>query len=302
VTTGYRGQLFMLAFDHRASFQRLLGVRGQPTPAEAARLADAKHLILEGLKHAVGEGAPREPAGVLVDEESGAHVARAARAAGYVLAMPVERSGQDEFDFEYGADFGQHIEAFDPTFAKVLVRYNPEGDRAMNRRQAGRLKQLSEWLRARRRRLLFELLVPPERVQLQQVRSDARRFDAEVRPGLMLGALRELQEAGVEPDVWKVEGLERREDCEAIVAQARSGGRAEVACIVLGRGAEEAAVLGWLRQAGAVPGYIGFAVGRTVWEEPLRAYLAGALERTDAANAISDSYRRMVAAYTSASP
>jgi 5-dehydro-2-deoxygluconokinase len=301
VTTSYRGQLFLLAFDHRASFQRLLGVSGSPTPAEAARLTDAKHLILEGLEQAVREGAPREPAGVLVDEESGAHVARAARAAGYVLAMPVERSGQDEFDFEYGADFGQHIEAFDPTFAKVLVRYNPEGDGAMNGRQAARLKQLSEWLRARRRRLLFELLVPPERVQLEQVQGDARRFDAEIRPGLMLGALRELQEAGVEPDLWKVEGLERREDCEAIVAQARSGGRAEVSCIVLGRGAEEAEVLGWLRQAGAVSGYIGFAVGRTVWEEPLQAYLAGALERTDAANAISDSYRRMVAAYTSAS-
>jgi 5-dehydro-2-deoxygluconokinase len=300
VTTSYRGQLFLLAFDHRASFQRLLGVSGSPTPAEAARLTDAKHLILEGLEQAVREGAPREPAGVLVDEESGARVARAARAAGYVLAMPVERSGQDEFDFEYGDDFGRHIEAFDPTFAKVLVRYNPGGDRAMNRRQAGRLKQLSEWLRARRRRLLFELLVPPERVQLERVQGDARRFDTEIRPGLMLAALRELQEARVEPDVWKVEGLDRREDCAAIVAQARSGGRADVACIVLGRGAEEAAVLGWLRQAGAVTGYIGFAVGRTVWEAPLRAYLAGALGRADAANAISDTYRRMVAAYTSA--
>jgi myo-inositol catabolism protein IolC len=118
VTTSYRGQLFLLAFDHRASFQRLLGVSGSPTPAEAARLTDAKHLILEGLEQAVREGAPREPAGVLVDEESGGRVARAARAAGYVLAMPVERSGQDEFDFEYGDDFGRHIEAFDPTLRR----------------------------------------------------------------------------------------------------------------------------------------------------------------------------------------
>ena len=60
-----------------------------------------------------------------------------AKERGLILAMPVEKSGQNEFDFEYGDQFGEHIERFDPDFSKVLVRYNPDGDAEMNKRQIG---------------------------------------------------------------------------------------------------------------------------------------------------------------------
>ena len=79
-----------------------------------------------------------------------------------MLAMPVEKSGQNEFDFQYGDEFGAHIETFDPDFAKVLVRYNPDGDAEMNARQTERLKRLSDWLHEHDRKFLFELLVPAE--------------------------------------------------------------------------------------------------------------------------------------------
>ena len=58
----------------------------------------------------------------------------------------MEKSGQDEFDFDYGDNFAQHIEEFDPNLVKVLVRYNPEADAAMNKRQLQRLKKLSDYL------------------------------------------------------------------------------------------------------------------------------------------------------------
>lgn len=239
MTLGYEGDLYILAFDHRGSFQKgLFGISGQPGPKDRARIADAKAVIFEGFQRALDEGAPSGAAGMLVDEEYGADLARTARKEGLVLAMPVEKSGQEEFDFEYGEAFGDHIEEFDPTFAKVLVRYNPAGDREMNARQLVRLEELSAWLRDRERRLLFELLVPALPDQLEAVAGDRERYDSEVRPGLMLQAIRDCHERGVEPDVWKIEGLNRQEDCRAVADLVRSGGRDGVVCVVLGRGAD----------------------------------------------------------------
>lgn len=295
---GYEGPLHILAFDHRGSFRKgFFGVEGAPSPEDAARIADAKRVIFEGFIAALAGGVDRTAAGILVDEGSGEAIAREARAAGLILAMPAERSGQDEFDFEYGEDFGAHIAEFDPTFCKVLVRFNPEGDGAANARQAARLKELSDWLHHHDRRFLFELLVPAEPHQLETVGGDAARFDTELRPALMRVAIAELQASGVEPDVWKIEGLDRREDCEETVAQCRTAGRDRVACVVLGRGADDAAVDRWLRAAAGVPGYAGFAIGRSIWWDPLKAFVDGTSDRTAAAEAIGANYRRFIDVY-----
>jgi myo-inositol catabolism protein IolC len=298
MTLGYESSLYMLAFDHRASFSKnLLGVEGKPSREQLTRIADTKLVIYDAFELAVADGVDAGTAGLLVDEEFGSEVARRARDAGRTLAMPVEKSGQAEFDFEFGDEFGAHIESFDPTFAKVLVRYNPEGDADLNRRQARRLRRLSEWLHARDRKFLFELLVPAEAHQLVSVGSDAGRYDVELRPSLVVETMRELQEAGVEPDIWKIEGFEHRADCERAAAQARVGGRDEVVCIVLGRGANEQKVVHWLEQGAGVPGYVGFAVGRTLWWDELVRYVAGELERPDAVAEIAANYRRLVDAY-----
>jgi myo-inositol catabolism protein IolC len=298
---GYDKSLYILAFDHRGSFQKkFFGISGQPSPEEADRISDAKSVIAEGFFQAIDEGAPKDYGGLLVDEQFGADIARRAKKEGYNFAMPVEKSGQDEFDFDYGDDFGAHIEEFDPTFSKVLVRYNREGDRGMNERQAGRLRRLSDWLHQRDRKFLFELLVPAEPAQLETVGGDEDRYDKELRPELMLESIRELQDAGIEPDIWKIEGIDTREDCERVAKQVRSGGRDGVACVVLGRGADEAAVVHWLQQGAGVPGYIGFAIGRTIWWDALKAYVDGNASREEASSKISANYRRMIDAYNRA--
>jgi myo-inositol catabolism protein IolC len=298
---GYDKPLYILAFDHRGSFQKkLFGIVGQPKPEETMRIAEAKAVIGDGFFDAVAREASKEYAGLLVDEQFGAEIARRAKREGHVFAMPVEKSGQDEFDFEYGEAFGEHIEAFDPPFSKVLVRFNPEGDPEMNRRQSERLKLLSDWLHQRGRKFLFELLVAAEPEQLAKVGGDVDRFDRELRPGLMVEAIGELQGWDIEPDVWKIEGLDREVDCRRVSHQARSGGRDRVACVVLGRGANEEAVLRWLRTGAAVEGYIGFAVGRTLWWDVLRGWLDGTVDRGEASRRIADNYLRMIEAYASA--
>ena len=290
--------IYLLAFDHRGSFQKkLLGIVGEPTPTDVARIREAKGIIFAGFRKALDAGLPLEGAGILVDEQFGGDIAREALALGAQLAMPVEKSGQDEFDFEYGEAFGDHIAAFDPTHAKVLVRYNSEGDAEMNRRQADRLARLGDWLHANGRKLLFELLVPAEPHQLAQVEGDADRYDRELRPDLMIEAIRECQKADVEPDIWKIEGLDAREDCVRLAEAARAGGRDFVECVVLGRGGDESKVVHWLQTGAGVPGFVGFAVGRTIWWDPLEGWLAGE-SADDAARVIAANYRHLVDAYT----
>jgi len=300
---GYSGDLYILAFDHRGSFQKkMFGIEGDPTAEQTETITDAKRVIFEGFLTALGEGAPRDAGGLLVDEQFGADVAKEAHKEGLLLAMPVEKSGQDEFDFDHGDDFGAHIEEFDPAFSKVLVRYNPEGGREMadmNRRQSERLKRLSDWLHHNDRKFLFELLVPATEDQMQTAGGDSDRYDQELRPKLMLAAIRELLAQGIEPDIWKIEGLDKREDCEAISELVRSDGRSGVVCVVLGRGADDAAVDHWLRQGAGVPGYVGFAIGRTIWWDALKGYLSGDLSREDAAAQVSTNYRRFIATYQS---
>jgi len=288
---GYTKPLYLLAFDHRGSFERDLFGASHPIPDKVrAGVTDAKEVIYEGFVEATGRGVPRDAAGILVDEQYGTTVARKARSAGHVLAMPVEKSGQAEFDFEYGDEFGRHIDEFDPTFAKVLVRYNPDGDWELNLRQTQRLALLSDWLHGQDRRFLFELLVPATPQQLKRVDGDQRRYDGEIRPDLVVRTIRALQDGGVEPDIWKIEGLDAAEACTQIVAAARRGGRDQVCCIVLGRGADEPQVIKWLRIAASVPGFDGFAVGRTLWEQPLRDMIAGTIGRSKAVDQIAARY------------
>ena len=295
-TIGFDKPLYILPFDHRGSFEtKMFGWHGDLTPAQTAEIAAAKQVIFDGFKAAVEAGVPKQNAGILVDEQFGASILRDAAAQGFTIACPAEKSGQEEFDFAYGEDFAAHIEAFHPTFCKVLVRYNPEGDQALNRRQASSLRRLSDYLRGKSQsRFMFELLVPAEKTQLDRLNGDKKTYDLDLRPRLMVQAIRQLQEAGVEPDLWKIEGLDRREDCKNIVAAARGGGRETVGCIVLGRGADDKKVREWLTTAAGVPGFIGFAVGRTDFWEPLVDFRAKKITRDAAVAEIANRYKEFV--------
>ena len=298
---GYDKQLYILAFDHRGSFEKMFGISGRaPTAEEIGRISDAKSLIFEGFQRAIEEGAPREAAGVLVDGQYGPQVARSAHADGFLLAMPVEKSGQDEFDFEYGDRFGEVIEDYDPSFSKVLVRYNTEGDAGMNARQAARLKRLSDWLHEHDRKFLFELLVPAEEHQLEAAGGDAERYDTETRPGLMMAAIEQLQDAGVEPDIWKIEGIDDRESCRRIAELVRRDGRDQVSCVVLGRGASDEKVDAWLRAGSGLPGYIGFAIGRSIFGDAVKALAANGGDRAAGAAQVASNYRRFIEVYEGA--
>src|SRR4051795_10734679 len=298
---GYDGKLYILAFDHRGSFQKkMFGIDGDPTEEQTKVISDAKKLIFEGMEKAVERGVDPKSAGVLVDEQFGSDIPELAAKHGLSLTMPAEKSGQNEFDFDYGDDFPAHIEKYDLLATKVLVRFNPDGDAEMNKRQTERLKELADWLHPHDRKFLFELLVPAEDDQLESVGGDTDRYDAELRPDLMRRAILELQDAGVEPDIWKIEGVDERSDAEMLVETTRRGGRDGVVSVLLGRGASDAKVDHWLEQAAPVEGFVGFAIGRSIWWDALKGYLDGSLEREAASDKVADNYLRFIQVYEQA--
>jgi myo-inositol catabolism protein IolC len=293
--TGYTRPLYLLPFDHRASY--ISGLFGWKEPLNVEQMvivANSKQVIYAGFQRAIADQVPKDRVGLLVDEEFAAAILRDAVSKDYITVISVEKSGQEEFEFAYGEDFAQHIEAFHPTFAKVLVRYNPEGDASLNQRQASRLRCLSDYLHQAQTLFMFELLVPASLRQLEQVEGDTNAYDLELRPRLMMQTMQALQDAGVEPDVWKIEGLDRQEDAVKVVEVARRGGRNSVGLIVLGRGVERERVVHWLKTAASVPGFIGFAVGRTSFWQPLVDVEAIRISREEAAIRIAHNFETWI--------
>lgn len=279
----------ILAFDHRGSFEKLLGISGgKPNAEEIERLRKAKDVVFQGFRKAIERGAPKNQAALLVDDEYGPRVLAEAAQGGFTFATPVEKSGQDEFDFDKGdPGYQDQIKGIKPTFVKVLVRYNPAGDKEMNQRQLGRLKALGDHLKSVDQSFLFELLVPPTDDQ------KGANYDTEQRPKLTLQAIEEIQNAGIRPDLWKIEGLDAREDMEALVEAIRKV-NPEAGAIVLGRGESMEKVRSWLTVAANVDGVLGFAVGRTIFSDAIKAYAAGDLNDQQAADKVAENYLMLV--------
>lgn len=288
----------ILAFDHRGEFSRSVYDRevDQLTPAEKASLSDAKSLIFDGYELAASRGLGPVRSGILVDEEFGAAAALRCADRDFLLAMPVEQADRGTFDFEYGDEFGTHIQSFDPNFAKALVRYNPDSDPALNRIQLDRLSALSTWLVGAGVKFMFELVVRPTADQLESVGGDRMRYEDEVRPRLVVRAITEVLVAGIHVDLWKIEGVSSPADASSIVDAARRG-NPSIEFVILGAATGEARINQWLITAAATDGFVGFAIGRNIWKDCVRRWLAGEISKDEAVAIVADGYIDFIGRY-----
>jgi myo-inositol catabolism protein IolC len=292
--------LFILAMDHRESFGRtLFGVKNDaPDPGQAEAMRTAKQLIFEGLQVALPT-VTYGRIGVLVDERYGQGVIDAVKSSGQplVLATPVEASGHEWFTLEWGDQWLAHVERVKPDYAKVLVRDNPGFDAAQREQQLSHLAEVSAGLHGIGVPLLYELLVPATDAQLAQAGHDPAAYDRDLRPGLVTRVIADNQAHGVEPAIWKVEGLETVAAARQVATQARAGGRT-TDLIVLGRDAPADRLDHWLEIASQVDAFVGFAIGRSIWEDAVREYEASGRDEAAATrmrNEVAERYLAFVA-------
>lgn len=251
-----------------------------------------KEIIYDAFKLSIERGISRHEGAILVDEEYGKEILVDAHKQDFITCLTVEKSGQEEFVFEYGDDFGAHIKKINPTFVKALIRYNPEGDQDINERQRVRLKILSEFAHKEGYKFLIEPLIPATEENLKNSGGDKEKYDREMRPALTIKMIMELQASGVEPDVWKIEGMWNSLDYQRVVAVARnSSARADVGVVILGRGENKDEIVDWIKAGRSVRGIIGFAVGRTVFLPPLIDFKNKVIDRREAVEKIAENYK-----------
>jgi len=274
-------RLAILAFDHRSFFQKNL-------TKDEDMIREYKRVIYDGMVLATRHGVPVEDAAMLVDEEYGMELHVDGLMRGLTRILTTEKSGQEEYQFQYGEEFGDHIEKIHPAYAKALVRYRADGDQELNSRQLSKLRELSEWCHGNNIGFLIEPLVSP--TEDEKVRYGQDRFDRTMRPRLTVEMIRQFHVAGVEPDIWKIEGMEERSDYELVSQTARAEGRAHVGVVVLGRAEEIEHVERWLVAGKNVDGVCGFAIGRTIFWDSLKSLHEGKLSREEAVEQISKRY------------
>ncbi len=300
---GYSNELYILAFDHRGTLTKgLLGVEGrEPTVDEVSRVSSMKDIIFDGFIEAKNSGISGGDPAILVDETFGLQVQQKAKEIGIKYAAPVEKSGQKVFDFEYGDAFGEKIIEVDADFIKILVRWNPNDDIETREVQGKRIKILSDWIEENERKFLLEFLVPATDKQLESVDGDQSRYDSEIRPKLAVQVVEEMREKGADPDIWKIEGLDTKEDCEKVATSIKDGGREDVIAVVLGRGANDEKVNQWLRAGSSVDGYKGFAIGRSIFWNSLKGWHEEQKSREEAVSEIAESYLSFISVYQNGS-
>ena len=288
---------FILACDHRNSLRGWLHSLNVPAAETDQQARTLKNLCVEALIQARHDLESDETPMLLLDEEYGVEAIPNAKANDLQVVIPAEKSGQAEFLFEHGEDFGRALEHADPDAVKALVRYNPEGDAELNHRSRAQLQILQAYLRDTNRRFMLELLVPPTPEQRARA---GERFDEDVRPQLTAHAINELSATGLFPDWWKLEG-NNDPQAAAIVANAAAP-VAEVGCLVLGRGQDRDSVVRWIQTAAANGSFVGFAVGRTLWTDPFAALVRGEIDERETVTRIAGAYLDIASAYRTAEP
>jgi myo-inositol catabolism protein IolC len=290
---GYPKNLYVLPFDHRSTFiKTFVGEVDDLDKKQLKLIADYKRLIFDGFLISLGYVKNPVSCAVMVDEDYGIEVLKASLKKKIITALPVEKSGETSFHFQYGDKFGAHIDAIKPDIVKNLVRYNPV-NKKVNKDQLVRIRQLSDWCKKNNYKYMAEVLIPPTDGQLNRSGGKKENFDAKLKPALAVRMVKEFHDAGIEPDIWKIEALESSDDWHELIDTIRDDGRDDVAIIMLGRGDSFAKVKTWMNEA---PRHLlnGFAVGRTVFLRPLTDFHQGKISKKEAEIEIAKNYVELI--------
>lgn len=274
-------KLYLLPFDHRKSFMKIIKASPPLTKKDIQKAKAYKKIIYRAFLKSLKE-VPKKHAAILVDEQFGREILKDAKKRKITICNAFEKSGPGEFQFER-KDWKKQLREIKPDYAKILIRYNPEEDKKLNLRQAKKLSQFGSYLKKQKTKFLLEIMTPGQ------------------KPKTILKAVKELQKKGVAPDVWKLEGLGSKKLMQQVANQVKSV-NPKAAIIILGGGEKKQKIEQWLKTGAQIKAVIGFAVGRTIFEKPLKDYRAGKISRKEAINKIAQNYSHFVKVFEKARP
>ncbi len=290
----YPDNLYLLPFDHRSSFIKAFFNNPKQLDAQQKKLIiQYKKYIFDGFLLALGYVKNPADCAIMIDEEFGLDIIKSAQHKNIIVALSTEKSGSKVFSLAYGNQFNKHILKIKPNLVKALVRYNPV-NKQVNQTQLKRLKQLHDWCQDNSYKFMLESLIPPTPAQLKRFKNKRELYDAKLKPSLTVKMINEFRQAGIEPDIWKIEAFENQEDWPEIVDLIREKENTrEVGIIMLGRGESFAKIKFWMNIA---PKHLlnGFAVGRTVFLRPLLDFHHKKITKNQAIKQIAKNYLELV--------
>lgn len=290
------GSCYMVAFDHRDSFERSLcrlGVNSGP-----ARRARLKLTIWRGVSRVLSGVPAGGSAAILVDRGHG-RIATEAADAGVAVAVALEASGHRQLQAEASPSvLTADLRTLRASFGKVLIRWHPREPASSKRHQLEALRKLDEAVKAAGARLLLELLVPPD--PLDHAAGGSRPdWEQAVLPRLQHAAVGEILAAGVAPALWKIQGHPNT-DAAAALADLVGSARPDASILVLGGGSEIAGLRRLFSCRAGSERFNGFAVGRSIWWNPISALCRGDVTESEACRTVGERFLAVIDAFESA--
>ncbi|MCK9393579.1 DUF2090 domain-containing protein [bacterium] len=238
-------------------------------------------IIFKGLIDVIENRKDKKDFSILVDEEYGEKIIKDAKKNKIKICLPVEKSGGNQLKFNYGRNFKDHILKINPDFVKVLVRYNKENT-DINKKQLETLAELSSFCKENNFKTILELLVPPTKHDLK-ICQDKATYDKKLRAQKTAESIKEIK-AAISPTIWKLEGLDGKQ-WEIVINETKKAN-----IIILGRGEDDKKVKQWLRDAAKFEQIIGFAIGRTIFMDPIKKYYSKKINAEEASLLIAKKF------------
>ncbi|UVS95570.1 bifunctional 5-dehydro-2-deoxygluconokinase/5-dehydro-2-deoxyphosphogluconate aldolase [Burkholderia glumae] len=254
-------QVLGFAFDHRNQFFEL----AQQTGAPIERIDHLKRLFVEAVAQTEAQLGLQGRIGVLIDDRYGQDALNEATGRGWWIGRPVELPGSLPLEFDHGRSLGTTLETWPAEHvAKCLVRYHPDEAFQTRLEQETQLRTLYDAVQASGHELLLEVIPP-------------HRPDLPAGPDIVYRALKRLYNLGIRPEWWKLEPLDASQwrMVDELIAERDPYCRGVV---LLGLSAPAEQLIDGFTAAAASRTCRGFTVGRTIFHEPSRAWLAGELD------------------------
>jgi len=269
--------LHIFAFDHRSQFYDLACACG----AEEARLPRLKRLLVDAVATVERELNLAHRVGVLIDQRYGQDALNAATGRGWWIGRPVETPGSHPLEFEYGRSIGSQLVQWPREHVvKCLVQFDPDGDAESRLEQETQLRTLYDAVKQSGHELLLEVIPPASTNDTQGER--------------VLRAMKRVYNLGIRPEWWKLKPLPAKDwtAIDALLAERDPYCRGVV---LLGLNAPFAELAEGFAAAAQSASCRGFAVGRSLFLEPSRAWLSNEIDDDTLVERASQQFAKLIA-------